>query len=289
MAARLSTVHVALVVDLLVAPACHRSPTCANPDLPTPGTWATWAPGLELGRFAAPGGSIEGDSIITVLRVEPALWPIELHAQVLGGAEAPLTAREWGERLDLVATTNAGMYTADGLHHVGAMWVDGQAVGQANEKYDSVAVSGPRRAELAPFALLDRDDPSFPGLEALAKDYRYLVQNLRLIKRPGENRWEQQPRIWSEAALAEDDQGRALLIFVGSPYSMHDLNRALLGLDLGIVAAQHLDGGPPAQLWARAGEHCFHGIGGYETGVRRWPWQRSEWPLPLVWGVRAPE
>jgi len=273
---------------VLALVACNRAPTCGL-DLPAPGTWAVWAPGLELGRFAAPEKSIEGDSLITVLRVDPTMWSLELHAQILGEADVARTAHQWGEQLGLVAATNAGMFTADHLHHAGAMWVDGQQVGQANEQYDSVAVAGPLRAGLTPFALLDRDDPSFPGLEKLAEDYRYGVQNLRLIKRPGENRWEEQPRIWSEAALAEDDEGRALFVFVRSPYSMHDLNQALLGLDLDIEAAQHLEGGPPAQLWARVGEQGFHGIGYFETGVRRWPWQREEWPLPLVWGVRAPE
>jgi len=71
---------------------------------------------------------------------------------------------------------------------------------------------------------------------------------LRLIKKPGINVWQQQDREWSEAAIGEDKEGRILLIFSRSSFSMYDFNKELLQSGIGIVAAQHLEGGPEAQF-----------------------------------------
>lgn len=86
-------------------------------------------------------------------------------------------------------------------------------------------------------------DLDLESKDALLENYECIAQNLRLIKRPGINRWSQQSKMWSEAALAEDRDGRILMIFVRSPFSMHDLNEILLELPLGLECAQHLEGG----------------------------------------------
>jgi hypothetical protein len=123
------------------------------------------------------------------------------------------------------------------------------------------------------------------AFRAIARDYATVVQNLRLIKRPGLNRWSQQERRWSEAALGEDDRGNALLIFCRSAYSMHDLNNALLKLPIGVVAAQHLEGGPEAQLYVRTGDTEVDLFGSYETGFMENDGnRRSSW-IPNVIGV----
>lgn len=67
---------------------------------------------------------------------------------------------------------------------------------------------------------------------------------------------------------------------------MHDFNEALLRLGLGIVAAQHLDGGPPAQLYVRAGDVERELVGSHETGVREDEGNVTAWPIPNVLGIR---
>jgi len=110
-----------------------------------------------------------------------------------------------------------------------------------------------------------------------------------LIKRPGENRWSQQDRSWSEAALGEDDQGRVLFIFCGSPYSMYDFNKLLLSLPIGVVSAQHLEGGPQAQLYLKHGETVVNMSGNYESGIVEG--DDFTWPIPNVIGIvpRSPD
>ncbi len=114
------------------------------------------------------------------------------------------------------------------------------------------------------------------------------MQNLRLIKHPGENRWKQQPKMWSEAALGEDKNGNALFIFCRTPSTMHDFNEHLLKLPINLVSAQHLDGGPPASFYLNCGGVVIRGMGSFESGFNEKTGSQKFWLLPHVIGVKAP-
>jgi hypothetical protein len=195
-----------------------------------------------------------------------------------------MTAEQWCERRGLVAAINAGMFATDYRTHVGYLRSGGHVNSSVMNQYKSVAAFDPVDAGAQAFRIYDLDDEGI-SLDAINESYDSVVQNLRLIKRPGSNRWEEQDKRWSEAALGEDEQGRALLIFCRSPYSMHDLNRALLNLPLGLVAAQHLEGGPEAQLFVRAGEIEVNLVGSYESGFNEHNGNRTAWPIPNVIGI----
>jgi len=101
-------------------------------------------------------------------------------------------------------------------------------------------------------------------------NYNTVVQNLRLIKRPGENRWSKQAKIWSEVALGEDREGNILFIYSPTPYSMYKFNAILLTLPVDIVCAQHLEGGPEASIYLRYKDVEIEKYGSYDssfTGV----------------------
>ena len=46
---------------------------------------------------------------------------------------------------------------------------------------------------------------------------------------------------------------------------MHDLNNILLSLPIDLVCAQHLEGGPEAQMYVKVGKTEIEKIGSYET------------------------
>jgi len=123
-----------------------------------------------------------------------------------------------------------------------------------------------------------------PDVPALVADNRFTVQNLRLIKHPGDNRWTATDRAWSEAALAQDADGNAVFAFSRSPYTMAQFNRELIAL--GLVAAQHLEGGPEAQLYLRAGDCELEEWGSFETSFVENNDNASAWPVPVVLTVR---
>ena len=251
----------------------------------THGAWQSLAPGMDLGTFPASRPSSSGDSRITVLRIDPALWSLEFVGLSLNDESGRQTARQWSKAQQLTAAINAGMYGTDYRTHIGYLRFRDHLHNDNVNAYKSVAAFDPRRDELPHFRIFDLDSPGV-SMETILQDYASLVQNLRLIKRPGQNRWSQQQKRWSEAALGEDESGRILFIFCRSPYTMHDLNNELLGLGIGLVAAQHLEGGPQAQLYINTGEVDFEISGSRGTSSIENDEISVSWPIPNVLGVR---
>ena len=67
---------------------------------------------------------------------------------------------------------------------------------------------------------------------------------------------------------------------------MHDLNEILLNSGIGIVAAQHLEGGPEAQLYINVGDFELELCGSYETSYNEDNSNTTSWPIPNIIGVR---
>jgi Phosphodiester glycosidase len=246
--------------------------------------WQALAPGMDV-KYLIPHGASDSDSAITVLRMDPKQWELALVGISQTGESAGHTAREWCGKEKFAAAINAGMFSTDGKTHIGYMRSGENVNNSKRDSYQSVAAFNPREARLPAFHIFDLDAPGVT-LEGILKDYGSVVQNLRLIKRVGVDVWQPQEKKWSVAALGEDDAGRILFIFSRTPFSMHDLNQQLLGAGIGIVASQHLEGGPEAQLYFHAGniQKEMVGTGGallQETGVNA-----IAWPIPNVLAVR---
>ncbi len=244
--------------------------------------WDSLAPGLELGSFRGPWDTVGGDSTVYVLRIDPVAWELKILCAAELGIPSNLTAREWCERYGLAAATNAGMFAEDLKTHVGYL-KSGEYLNSGRWNiYQSVLAFSPKDAAGPPARILDLDQT--PREEILG-GYHSLAQNLRLIKRPRKNQWTEQPQRWSEAALGEDGAGRILFIFSRSPFSMHAFNEILLSLPIDIMCAQHLEGGPEAQLFVQTGATRREFYGSYETDFRTDDDNALAWPIPNVLGI----
>jgi hypothetical protein len=188
----------------------------------------------------------------------------------------------------LVAAINAGMFAENRETHIGYLRFKSHVNNDNINNYQSVAAFDPKQAGLPEFRIFDLDDPDV-GMKRLLQDYASLVQNLRLIKRPGLNRWQQQDKRWIEAALGEDASGRILFIFSPTAYTMHDLNNELLNLGIDLVAAQHLEGGSQAQLYINAGGQELELSGSQGNSFHEEHGISVAWPIPNVLGVRPRE
>lgn len=251
-----------------------------------PHLWVSLAEGLDFGRFPAGQTGMDGDSTVSVLRADPAHWSLDLFcaSEDINGNNQ--TAQEWCEQNGLVAAINGGMFDIDYRTHVGYCAARGHINNGTKNNYQSVAASCPNNEGIPLFRIFDLDAPGV-SLERISQDYECLAQNLRLIKRPAEGRWSQQPKRWSEAALGEDSQGRILFIFCRTAYSMHDLNEILLSLPLDLACAQHLEGGPEAQMYINAGDFEADYVGSYETDFFENDTNEFVTPIPVVFGLRA--
>ena len=246
--------------------------------------WEILADGLQLARFKADVQSPSGDSVVTVLRVDPHKYTFHLLTRSNTEDKASRTARQWCEKHDLTAATNAGMYAKDHSTHIGYMKV-GEHVNSrrvVKRDYRSVAAFHPLKPDLPPFRMFDLDETE---MDSVRTDYASVIQNIRLIKRPGENRWPVKPKKWSEAALGEDKHGFLLMIFCRSPYTMYDFNEILLSLPIDVVCAQHLEGGPEAQLYVNQGETELEITGSYESNFWENEANSRAWPVPNIIGI----
>jgi len=81
--------------------------------------WHLLSPGMDLGTFTAIRQSKLGDSRITVLRVDPNLWDLEIVGISLNGGFGGRTAKQWSKLHQLTASIIAGMFGMDGKTHVG--------------------------------------------------------------------------------------------------------------------------------------------------------------------------
>ena len=245
--------------------------------------WTTLAAGLDYAEFETDAVFRGRAATITILRIDPASWSLHVGAADRDSDNKVLTARAWCERESYTAAINAGMFQTDYSTHVGYLRDGDHENSSVFHDYESVAAWNPKDHADAAFRIFDLDAPGVTQQDILAR-YETVVQNLRLIKRPGENRWSRRGRKWSEAALAEDSEGRVLFVYSRAPFTMAGFNDALIGLEIGILCAQHLEGGPEAQLYIQFGDREY--VGSYETGFNPNDDNSHAWPIPNVIGIR---
>lgn len=225
----------------------------------------------------APGVEYAALKPFHVVRIDSQTATLTAIAASNGDRKAR-TAAEWCTKEKLAVAINAGMFETDFSTHT-RFFRAGKHVNAKSwaSKYQSVlAFDRSGRAEM-----FDRDAAALPALET----FDVVVQNLRLIKSPGINVWPDNGKKWSEAAIAFDDRGRVLFVFSRAPFTMREFNKKLLALPLGVVRAQHVEGGPEASLSIHAGGIDLDLSGSYETGFNENDDNRRQWPIPNVIGV----
>ncbi len=274
-----------------VAPAPPEpAPVAAPPvEAPPPPPWppdgfVTLEPGLELGAFDAGRPSLVGDGRVTVLRVDPARFELELLASSREHPGELLDGPGWAARHGLLAVINAGMFAQDYSTAVFAL-IDEDSVnnGTIAAGAGSVMLLEPRAGDIASARLLDHhcDD-----LEALCPAYASLVQSYRLLDCGGQPAWQPSHKIWSHAVVGMDRDGLILFIHARSPWSTRDFTGILLDLPLELTRLHYGEGGPEATLHLVHGERSLTLVGSYETGFVETDDNHRAWALPNIIAVR---
>jgi hypothetical protein len=241
----------------------------------SPPHWKHLAEGISVTGIDIPHA--QGKQI-HVLRFHPDSFKLDLLMASESG-NGNQTADVWAKDNGMICTFNAGMFAQDYISNVGFM-KHGEHINNAKtNKYQSIAAWDPIHKGDPVFQIFDLD--TTPMAEVKNR-YRTVIQNLRLIKAPGENRWKQSDRRWSEIALASDTAHHLLLCYSGYPLTMHDFNKLLLNAGLGITHAQHLEGGPEASLWLSLPDTTIRWMGVYETGFYESNNNIHFWAIPNV-------
>lgn len=242
--------------------------------------WRELAPGFHVGDFKVEVKDIPStQASVTILRIDPEKWNLKLLALSNSNENGCMSVHKWCEKYKMVAGINAGMYATDYSTHIGYMRNGSHINSSKINSYQSVAAFSPKIKGIPRFRIFDTEKTE---ISRINKQYDCVIQNLRLIKRSGVNRWGQQDKKWSEAALGEDKSGRILFIFCRYPFSMHDFNDMLLNLPVDIVCAQHLEGGPEAQMYLKLGSTELDLTGSFETGFNPDDENIFAFPVPNV-------
>ncbi len=238
--------------------------------------WQQIAPGLEHRVLSVTLQEYSYPIEINAIRIDPQKWDLVFRGISQESEGLSRTPKEWCEEYDLTAAINAGMYNEDYKTHTGYLRDVDHINSRSRNSYKSLLAFNPRKGrQVPPVKIFDLDQAGVT-IDSVLKDYGTVIQNLRLIKRPGINVWAQNENRWSEAALAEDKLGRIYFLYSAASVSMHDFNKILLSSDMGIVAAQHLEGNAPAQLYLKNGQTEM--LLSEDTGL--------EIQLPNVIGIR---
>ena len=244
--------------------------------------WQKLSEGLELGFFHSPHPAETGDSMIRVLRIDPARYKLRLLNASASEKGRPLSAKEWCRQNGLVAAINASMYQADLKASVSLMRTKSHINNPRLSKDMAILAFDRQSADVSRVKIIDRQCEDF-GI--WKKKYKTLIQSIRMISCQGKNVWAQQTQKWSTAAIAVDYFGRVLFIHVGSLYSTHDLINILKKLPLNIDRAMYVEGGPQAQLYINIGTHEHEFVGSYKIEIEENMNALFSRPIPNVVGI----
>ncbi|MFP4393433.1 MAG: phosphodiester glycosidase family protein [Desulfohalobiaceae bacterium] len=188
---------------------------------------------------------------LKILRIDPEYFQLVLLSASESG-HTKYTLKGWGQEYDLRAAINAGMFWKDLETSAGYMknfkHVNNKTI---HPEFNAFLVFNPVSSELPAVQLIDRANQ--PQWENILQDYQSVVQSYRMISNQGQNVWEKNSKSYSVASVGLDEQGRILFIFSEQPRTIHDLNKTLLELPLGIQSCIFMEGGPTAGLYLDAG------------------------------------
>ncbi|MEO0814996.1 MAG: phosphodiester glycosidase family protein, partial [Myxococcota bacterium] len=201
-----------------------------------------------------------GPSRVMVLRLNS---PVELvpHHYRTAGLPGPMTADEWRKRLDAPVVFNAGQFDEDD-EHLGWLKAEGQWISRLHrEQWKALLVSSPR--EGASFSgIIDLEKTDDDAVER----YRNVLQSMMLVDREKGIRVRASERTACRTVVAQDTQGRMLLILTEGAVTLSKLGQWLSETDLDIVRAMNLDGGLESQIAVHTDELSMTLYGQYGSG-----------------------
>ncbi|MFH1090752.1 MAG: phosphodiester glycosidase family protein [Pseudomonadota bacterium] len=251
-----------------------------------PIAWREISPGLELALVQAFRSVRLGENELVLLRLDPQRFEmVPLSYKEEAGGEVT-DVLGWAEKNPQAAAIfNSGQYYPD-YRYIGLQLKDGRDYGTGlHPVWKALLLSGLKtgREDQPLITILDLD---FQAFDHRRSDYRYALQSFMLLDRTGRLRVRPSDSLASRTVLAQDLQGRMLVILAPGACTLHDLAWLLKKSDLGIKQAMGLDGGFESQLLVRQQPRDLVVNGAWVVNERRqFHYQGLRLPLPAVVAV----
>jgi hypothetical protein len=246
--------------------------------------WRTLRPGVEFATLRGEPWCRHGSASIAALRLDPARVRIEVRSFLREPERRPLDILAWQRRTGAIAVFNAGQYYADGTY-MGLLVSAGEVLSRRLHPTFQAALVAGRRGRSRSARILDL------AREPLDPDsllWREVAQSFMLFDRAGAVRVRHSDQVANRTAVAEDRNGRLVVLTTEGGYTLWDFARLLEAAPLGLSHAMAMDGGLEAEMVVSSGRFRYASFGQWSHGgsVREAP--EPPVPLPAVVVVSAP-
>jgi hypothetical protein len=266
------TAFVAIVVALWIAVQGGTGPH-----------WKTLRSGVEFALIRGEPYCRSGSSQIALLRLDPAKVRISVRHYTRETERRPFSIVEWQQRSGGLAVFNAGQYYPD-YSYMGLLVSRGDVISsRPHPDYKAALVAspvnGPPRARVL--------DLTRESIDPVTSEWREVAQSLMLFDDDGKLRIRKSSQVANRTVVAEDEQGRLLVITSEGGYTLHEFATLLESAPLKLAHAMNMDGGYEAELLVHSGGFRYASFG-------RWRDDQppdapgAHVPLPAVIVVSAP-
>ncbi len=248
--------------------------------------WRELAPGLEFGTVHGEPYCRRGSAAIAVLRMDPERVKLRVRHFTQNLERRPLDVVEWQRHTNAVAVFNAGQFYPDyrymGLLASGGEWVSSRP----HPGYQALFVAGPQgeeersSARVIDLAGESNSPDSLPWNE--------VAQSYMLFDTSGALRVRRSERIANRTVVAEDRDGRLLVMVSEGAYTLADIAHVLQRSRLRLTHAMSMDGGREAELVVAQGAFRYASFGTWTKEDEHPSAPGARVPLPAIVSVELP-
>ena len=246
-----------------------------------PIVWRELAPGLEQAQVKAFRFLRLGVNTVYLLRVNPLLYDLVPYSEKEPEADPNLNIEGWAQKIpEALALFNSGQYYPD-KRYIGYLFKDGIDLGTGvHPTWKALLLSGGpcNNPALPPSTILDLEFHPFKPDRSF---YRFAIQSFMLLDHQGLPRVRQTDRLASRTAVAQDFQGRMVVVVVPGACTLYELALFLKNSDLGLKQAMCMDGGFETQLYVREPEKDLIKYGAWVVNERRQYYYEDGLRVPL--------
>jgi hypothetical protein len=246
--------------------------------------WRALQPGVEFATLRGEPLCRHGSAVIAALRLDPARVRLRVRHFSEEPERRPLDIFEWQRRSGALAVFNAGQYYTD-YSYMGLLASQGRLISRREHaQYRAALVAGERAGRMHARVL----DLTREPLAADSLGWTEVAQSFMLFDRGGAVRVRHSDQVANRTAVAEDREGRLVVVTTEGGYTLWDFAQLLQRLPLGLTLAMAMDGGREAEMVVSAGRFRYANFGPWEHGgtLRQAP--PAPVALPAVVTVVAP-
>jgi uncharacterized protein YigE (DUF2233 family) len=239
----------------------------------SPPQWMVLGDGILFSMISANRYCRKGEPDVAVIRIEPAAVKVQARHFRAHGAEEPMTAVQWQRMTGSMVIFNGSQYYPD-LIPMGWFIQDGKNFGTSAIKgWKGLLAAHPTQEGLPPVTVIDMDEHPY-SLESLP--YTVAVQSLMLFDAQGNLRTRKSDWVANRTVVAEDRQGRILVICTEGGYTLWEMAMLLQEGTLDIHRAMVMDGGYETQMAVRAESFSYSLRGQWSMG------DAGDWSIPVI-------